>query len=254
MHCQITSRFARLAGPASLVISLTIAGYSGAPRNAAAQMVEAPGAAAVEEIPHPFFTHMGLPEGVGNFNLRLLALAPRAGGKTDGDFAFHLETGLTDNVGVHVRNDRVRTNDRTEVMFQYTVWVSDDGMSGVAPIIEFELPTRSGVSRTNTLVGFTSALGASRWAFNQVFHYDPREDAIDASAALVVGASRRIYPVIEILGEGGTGRSAVVNVLGGVKLRVRDWLIGGVAIAIPLTNTRDYTSQLAFGPDLERRR
>lgn len=206
------------------------------------------------ELPHPFFTHMGLPEGVGNFNLRLLGLAPRNDGKTDADFAFHLETGLTPNIGLHIRNDRLRTSDKTEAMFQYTALVSKDGMNGFAPIIEFQFPTHSGASRISTEVGFTSSLGASRWAFNQVLHYDPREDAYDASAALVVGASRAVYPVLEILTEGGQGRRGVANVLAGVKVRLSDWLIGGVAIAVPVTNARDYTSQVAFGPDLEWKR
>lgn len=215
---------------------------------------QATGPAEEPELPHPFFTHMGLPEGVGNFNLRVLGLATRADGSTDGDFAFHLETGLTPNLGLHIRNDRIRTNEKTEAMFQYTALISKDGLSGFAPLIEFEFPTHRGASRINTLVGFTTSLGARRWAFNQVLHYDPREDAIDASAALVLGANRVVFPVVEVLGEGGTDRPSVVNALVGVKIRLRDWLIGGVAVAIPLTNARDYTLQVALGPDLEWRR
>jgi YHS domain-containing protein len=52
-----------------------------------------------EEVAHPFFTHMGVPEAVGVFNLRLAGLATRADGHTDGDFAFHFETGLTKYIG-----------------------------------------------------------------------------------------------------------------------------------------------------------
>lgn len=203
------------------------------------------------ELPHPFFTHMGLPEGVGNFNLRLLGLATQADGKSDGDFAFHLETGLTQNIGLHIRNDHFRTSDNTEAMFQYTALISKDGMSGFAPVIEFEFPTHRGASRVNTLVGFITSLGADRWSFNQVLHYDPRDDAVDASAALVVGATRVVFPVIEVLRAGGTGQRVMLNVLAGVKIRLRDWLTGGVAIAVPLTTARDYVSQLALGPDLE---
>lgn len=230
----------------------------GSTRPAVAQGTEAMGASPEagkeEELPHAFFTHMGLPEGVGVFNLRVLGIATRDAGKTDGDLGFHLETGLTKNIGLHIRNDRVRTNEKSEVMFQYTAVVSKDGMSGFAPIIEFEIPTHAGASRINTLVGFTTSLGSARWVFNQVLHYDPREDMIDASAALVIGASRTVFPVLEILGDGGKGRSPVVNLLGGFKVRLQDWLIGGVAIAFPITGTRDYASQVAFGPDVEWKR
>ena len=120
-------------------------------------------AAKEEELPHPFFTHMGLPEGVGNYNLRVLGVATRAGGGTEGDFGFHLETGLTPTIGLHIRNDRFLNNDKTEAMFQFAAYVSKDGMSGFAPIIEFEFPTHRGASRINTLVGFTTSCGTSRW-------------------------------------------------------------------------------------------
>ena len=191
---------------------------------------------------------------MGNFNLRVLGVATRADGGTEGDFAFHLETGLTPTIGLHVRNDRFLNNDKTEAMFQFAAYVSKDGMSGFAPIIEFEFPTHRGASRINTLVGFTTSRGTSRWAFNQVLHYDPREDMVDGSAALVVGATKYVFPVMEILGEGGKGRSTVVNVLGGVKVRLRDWLIVGVAIEFPMTSAHDFSSQLPLGADLEWKR
>ena len=85
----------------SLLLVLGAGTLLGAAQPLAAQMAGAP-AAAMEaaELPHAFFTHMGLPEGVGNFNLRVLGLATRAGGQTDGDFALHLETGLTRRIGL----------------------------------------------------------------------------------------------------------------------------------------------------------
>lgn len=58
-----------------------------------------------EEVAHPFFTHLGVPEAEGLFDLRLAALATRADGRTKGDLAFHFETGLTKYIGLHVRND-----------------------------------------------------------------------------------------------------------------------------------------------------
>jgi hypothetical protein len=224
-----------------------------------AQLAGAQGAAKPEapkeaELPHPFFTHMGLPEGVGNFNLRLLGLATRIDGKSDGDFAFHLETGLTPSIGLHVRNDRTLNNDKTEAMFQFAAYVSKDSMSGFAPIVEFEFPTHSGASRISALVGFTSTLGAPDWAFNNVVHYDPREDMVDASAALVVKATGTVFPVLELLFSGGEGQLGVVNGLAGVKVRLQDWLIGGVAFQFPLTRARNLSSQLALGPDIEWKR
>lgn len=120
-----------------------------------------------EEIAHPFFTHMGMPEAVGTYSLRFAALATKMDGKTKADFAFHFETGLSKFVGLHIRNDRFLDNTHTEIMFQFAVIRSKDGMSGFSPIIEFEIPTKKGASRINTLVGFFTALVRPRFAFNR---------------------------------------------------------------------------------------
>ncbi len=63
-----------------------------------------------EEIAHPFFTHMGMPEAVGTYSLRLAALTTRMDGTTKGNFAFHFKTGLSKFVGLHIRNDRFLDN------------------------------------------------------------------------------------------------------------------------------------------------
>lgn len=223
---------------------------------AAAQSPGMPAAAKEEaELPHAFFTHMGLPEGVGIFNLRTLGLATRADGRTEGDFAFHLEAGLTRLIGLHIRNDRFLDKPLTEVMFQFAALVSKDGMSGFAPLIEFEIPTRSGGgSRIHTLVGFTSTLGNQNVVFNQALHYNPREDGVDGSAALVLKLGRGVFPVVEVLGEGASGAPTVVNLLGGLKVRVREWLHIGLAVQFPLTNAKEFSWQGAFGPDVEWKR
>ena len=208
-----------------------------------------------EEVAHPFFTHMGVPEGVGVYNLRLAGLAARIDGTTDGDFAFHFETGLTSFIGLHVRNDRFLTNRRTEAMFQFAAVRSKNGMSGFSPIIEFEIPTRSGDgSRINTLVGFSSAASNSRASFNQVLHYNPREDMVDGSASFVVRIGERFYPVVEVLAEAMRGDKPIVNVLLGLKVRVNKVLLLGVAIQLPTTDREDFASQMVFQPDMEWKR
>ena len=227
----------------------------GAALPAAAQGPGMPAAAAAEsELPHPFFTHMGLPEGRGVWNLRTAGLATREEGRTEGDFAFHLETGLTERIGLHVRNDRYLDVPQTEMMFQFAAIMSENGMSGFAPIVEFEIPTRSeGGDRVGTLVGFTTALATERAAFNQVVHYDPREDMVDASAAFVVGLRERIFPVVEVLGEGGKGVRPVVNVLAGLKVRVREGIVLGLAYQLPVTSNKEFASQLVGMPEFEWR-
>lgn len=207
-----------------------------------------------EEIAHPFFTHMGMPEAVGTYSLRLAALATRMDGKTKGDFAFHFETGLSKFVGLHIRNDRFLDNTHTEIMFQFAVIRSKDGMSGFSPIIEFEIPTKKGASRINTLVGFSTAVVRSRFAFNQVLHYNPREDMVDGSAALVYKLSTKIFFVVEVLGEKMPDNQAIINLLGGVKIVLNKYFILGIGYQQPVTTNKDFSSQYIFQPDMEWKR
>ena len=78
-------------------------------------------------------------------------------------------------------------------MFQFAVIRSKDGMSGFSPIIQFEIPTKKGGSRINTLVGFSTALVKSPFAFNQVLHYNPREDMVDGGVAFVYKVSKKVF-------------------------------------------------------------
>ena len=253
-HSRPTDRLLRWPAASSLLALGAVALLGLAPP-VAGQDPGMPPAAEEAELPHPFFTHMGLPEGVGVFNLRLAGLATRADGKTEGDFAFHFETGLTRSIGLHVRNDRFLDLPRSEVMFQFAAFTSADGMSGFAPIIEFEIPTRSGSgSRINSLVGFTSTLANARLVFNQALHYDPREDGVDASAALVVGMWKRVFPVIEVLGEGARGERPIVNLLGGLKVQVREGIVFGIAYQFPVSSREDFSSQLVALPEFEWKR
>lgn len=74
------------------LVCLLLLGLAGLPaftQHAAAQTLPGPEAAPTAEeqeaeSPHPFFTHMGLPEGVGNFNLRTAGLVLRTKDETEG--------------------------------------------------------------------------------------------------------------------------------------------------------------------------
>lgn len=205
-----------------------------------------------QEVAHPFFTHMGVPEAVGVYSLRLGALVTSAEGKRDGDFAFHFETGLTKFIGVHLRNDGIVDRQHTELMFQFAAVRSEDGMSGFAPIIEFEFPTHSGGDQhINTLVGFSTALANSKTAFNQIVHYDPRTDMVEGSAAFVLKLGTRLFPVVELSGESMPGERPIINLLGGMKVRVNENLLLGIAIQAPVTGREDFSWQLVFQPDIE---
>lgn len=256
-YSRVTARYRikRSAGVLTLFFTLSVLGSSLTAPRADAQMPAADTSAkkAMEmEVPHGFITHEGLPDPVGSFTLRTAALATRVDGKNQGDFSFHLETGLTKNIGLHIRNDRFLNTTRTEAMFQFVAFRNKSGSSGFAPVIEFEFPTRSGPpSRISALVGETSTISNSRFAFNQVVHYDPREDAVDWSASLVGAATPRIFPIVEVLGNAGRGRTAGLNLLAGFKVRVREGFLMGIGYQFPVTKNKEFSSQLLLQPEYD---
>ena len=134
------------------------------------------------DMPHPFFTHEGLPEGVGSYSLRVLALSTRIDGQTRGDFAFHLEMGLTKFIGLHIRNDGFLNSSKTEAMFQFAAITNDAGTIGSAPIIEFLFPTHSVAIGSTHATEFTTRLSDAHFACKPVIHSTPREEAADGRA------------------------------------------------------------------------
>ena len=157
--------------------------------------------------------------------------------------------GLTKLIGLHIRNDRFLNSDKTEAMFQFAAITNKAGTNGFAPIIEFQFPTHSGASGITTETGFTTKFTGARYAFNQVLHYSPKENAADASAGLVVKINERVFPVLEVLGEGGHNVPTVLNVLAGIKLRIRPWITVGLALDLPLTSNRDFSSEGVLEPE-----
>ncbi len=239
-----------------LATALALSALLGSAREGVSQTPPAAskkGSSAMEmEVPHPFFTHEGLPDPVGSFSLRTAAVVTRVDGKTQGDVAFHLETGLTKTIGLHIRNDRLFNSPRTEVMFQFAAITSADGRSGFAPILEFEVPTHAGAgSRINTLVGQTVKLANASMAFNEVFHYNPREDMVEWSASWVAVATPKVFPVVEIFGEGGTDALPIVRLLAGFKVRIREGFLLGLAYQLPITKNKDFSSQLVIQSDVD---
>ena len=195
---------------------------------------------------------MGVPDAVGNYNLRLSGLLTNNEEKKDGDFAFHFETGLTNFIGLHVRNDGFLDRQHSELMFQFAAIRSNDKMSGFSPLIEFEFPTKSGGDRhTNVLIGFTTALANSKMAFNQALHYNSRTEEYEINGSFVVKVGSRIFPVVEIFGEAMPHEKPLYNILGGIKVRISKKLILGIAMQAPITDSKDFSWQLIFQPDIE---
>jgi hypothetical protein len=202
-------------------------------------------------LPMPFLTHMGMPLSIGTHGLRASILPTRIDGKTNTEFKAQYMTGITKTTGILLEAEGTfHSNPAFEIMLQFVILKSNDGMSGLSSIIEFEIPTEKGVRKVTTLVGFSTAIVKSRFAFNQAFHYEPREDLVDGSAALVYELTKKIFLVVELSGKTVPEANAIFNILGGIKVRMNKNFTLGIGYRHPITNNNDFSSQYILQSDM----
>lgn len=195
-------------------------------------------------FPMPFLTHMGMPLSIGTTGLRASILPTRIDGKSNTEFNVQYMTGITKTVGILLEAEGTfHSNPTFEIMFQFAILKSKDGMSGISSIIEFEIPTEKDVRRVNTVIGFSTAIVKSHFVFNQAFHYEPREDLVDGSAAVVYELTKKVFLVVELSGKTVKESSAIFNLLGGIKVRVNKNFLLGIGYRHPITNNNDFSSQ-----------
>ena len=202
-------------------------------------------------LPMAFYTHMGIPLAVGTYSVRLGATPTQFEGKTNTQFDFQFETGLSKTVGLFLGGNGLFDDPTLEAMVQFLVWKSKNGMNGISPIIEFEFPMGEEAKRSvYTLVGYAVTFSKSNIAFNQVLHYSPLEDLVEGSASLVIKASKRIFLVPEVSGIAQKGSRPISNLLLGVKVKLNKTFFLGIAYQLPLTENRDYSSRYVFQPNM----
>jgi hypothetical protein len=203
------------------------------------------------DIVHPFFTHMGMPDPVGHYALRLSGVAAREEGHTRGDFGFHLETGLSKRIGLHIRNDRILNNAHTEIMLQYAAIRSRDGMSGFSPFVELEIPTHEDERHFYGLVGFSTTWSTHILELNQSVEYSPEEDGLEGSVSMVGKVGQRLFPVVEFIFAASEGATPQNSMIGGLKYRINRYTVLGMGYQAPVTKAKEFTHQLLLQTDLE---
>ena len=198
------------------------------------------------ELVHPFMAHMGMPDEPGETSLRVTSMQERNGQGSTGTYAFHIEAGIIDRVGLHLRNDGVGTRKNTELMVQYAVLKSESSSDGLALIGEVEFPTGPNAeNRGRGLLGISFALTpVSVIGINSVIHYGPEQKMIDAEIAFVGRLTKTLFPVFELRGESSPGDMTTANSLFACKFKVTPENTIGVAYQIPILMARDYDSQL----------
>jgi hypothetical protein len=170
------------------------------------------------------------------------------------DFAFHLEAGLFSRLGLHVRNDDIKQDPRTDIMLMYTFIENRAGDSGLSVFGALEVPSGAIPMGEDKVVG---AFGVSgRKVFGDVaildadVHYMPQMKMAEYEISLMLKASTGFFPVIEAGGETMEGATSLY-VLPGLKFKLAKGKFLGVGTQIGLTSMRDFDTRVLLQLDMD---
>lgn len=194
---------------------------------------------------HPFLAHMALPDHLGEVSLRLTPFQERMGAETSSDIAFHVEAGLIPNVGLHVRNDALKSSAYSEVMLMYS-FLHDAKLSrGISVFGQISIPT--GPIESNTYKGLFGISARETIpdlvVIDANIHFNPKDKMAEYESAFVFKASEIFYPIIEIRGEIMEKETTVYSLLG-LKFKVADEIDWGIGLQLPISNVREYDTQM----------
>ena len=211
----------------------------------AADSTEMKSASDHHALVHPFLVHMGMPDGPGELSVRIFSVEERNAGVANGTYGFHFEAGLFDRLGLHLRNDAIRTHSNTEMMLQYAILRSADGKSGISVIGEVEFPTGNTLENRSTgMFGISFAyLWLPTFAVNSVVHYDQDEKMLEWEISFIGRLTEKIFPVLELSGETGDIMS-LSTALFAWKFKIPNNNSLGVAYRVPISTMREFESQL----------
>ncbi|MDX2054618.1 MAG: hypothetical protein SFV15_19615 [Polyangiaceae bacterium] len=201
---------------------------------------------------HPFLSHMGLPDGPGEASVRVTGIQRGLRDSSGTDAAFHVEAGIADRLGLHLRNDAItgagmRSADGkmedhgTELMLMYAVLEDAEATRGVSLFGEVAAPTVRGEGPSVKFGGGVGArfILATRLQWDGVVHIAPAEGKgaeMGYETALVVRTVGRVFGVVETRGEISSG--APTNyVLFAPKVGLGET---GAARRTPLSVTENY--------------
>lgn len=194
---------------------------------------------------HPFLAHMGMPDEAGELSVRMMSVEERMNGAASGTYGFHIETGIVDRLGLHLRNDGVKNHSKSEMMLQYAVLRSEDKLSGVSLVAEIEVPTGStSNNRIENMFGISFAyLSVPFFAVNSTIHYNSDDKKVEWEISFVGRLTEKIYPVLEFSGETDQEES-LRSALFAWKFKIPNNNSLGLGYHFPITTVREFDSQL----------
>ncbi len=211
---------------------------------------------------HPFMTHMGMPDGPGEIDVRVTGIQRAGQMGSASDSAVHVEAGLTNRIGIHLRNDSINgaavgapgaemEDHGTELMLMYALVKDKEDTMGISIFGETSVPTVQGTGpsvRGAFGAGGRYQFGTRALLYGDV-HVDPTESKIETEyeCSAQIRLVNRAYVLIENSGNFGGNGTAKNYLLPAIKLGIgKTPATIGVGIQFPTTNSRDYNRQVLF--------
>ncbi len=213
---------------------------------------------------HPFLSHMGLPDGPGEASVRLTGIQRGMKDSSGTDLAFHVEAGIMDRLGLHLRNDSItgagmRSRDGemedhgTEIMLMYALLQDPEATRGLSVFAETAAPT---VRHDGPSVRYGGGVGgrfilATRVQWDGIVHVSPANGSVEVGyeSALVVRATGRVFGVVETRGEISKGAPTNYLLLAAKVGLGESGAAVGAGIQFPTTSARTYDRQAMFQLD-----
>lgn len=202
------------------------------------------GGAGHHAIAHPFLTHMGLPDGPGEVNIRTNSFLTKTDRGSRMDFGTHLEAGIVDRLGLHYRNDGFKDKVYSEVMLQYAVLRNKAKTSGISVFGQMSIQnSREARDPVQGAFGVSARhVLWNRFALDANVHYNVNEDAWEIEGAGVFKLTDRLFPLLEIRSE-IQGNEQPLYLLPGMKVKIMGPVFLGLGVQVPVTGEKEYDLQ-----------
>ena len=198
-------------------------------------------------FPHPFFNHMGIPDMVGMVSTRITGYRQGADEEeSSGDYGFHLEAGIYERLGLHIRNNEVKQSPRTDVMLMYSVLQDAEGESGLSIFGGALIPSGTIPRGQDDAIGAFGLSGRLMLSDSAIFdgniHYMPEMEMTEIGLSGIYKASASLFPIVELEGK-LTDETTIVYLLPALKFKLKPELFLGVGSQFPLTSDKEFDAR-----------
>ncbi len=205
-------------------------------------------------FPHPFFNHMGIPDMVGMVTTRITGYRQgHSGEKSTEDYGFHLEAGIYNRLGLHVRNNAIKESPRTDVMLMYAILQDSGAESGVSVFGGALIPSGTIPEGQDDVIG---AFGiAARKVFEEIaifdgnVHYMPEMEMVEVGLSGIFKATNSLFPILEIEGE-LMEDATMFYLLPALKFKLKPEVFLGVGSQIALTSDKEFDTRALLQMDI----